>query len=227
MERTVKARVLIVDDQTIMREGLETLLTYKSEVEVVGMAGSGEEALTLAAELAPDVVLMDIRMPGMGGVAATRALAERHPGIVVLILTTFDDDDYIIEALSHGAAGYLLKDIGSKKLIDSIYEAMAGSLLLTGKVARKLALSARGGDGAAGGSFPPPRDRFELTARELEIANLLAEGNTSKEMADRLFLTRGTVKNYLSSIYSKIGTNDRAKALLALRELVETRRQRE
>ncbi|OBR66539.1 hypothetical protein A7K91_03605 [Paenibacillus oryzae] len=214
-----KISVLLVDDQRLMLEGLETLLSLRPDMEVVGTAESGEEALEALQRLqslqnvVPDVILMDIRMPGMGGVKATEAVLDRYPGIVVLILTTFDDDVYIIEALSNGASGYLLKDIDGEKLASAIHEAMTGNLLLTGKVARKLALTAR----SQNARFEKGSGAFELTPRERELARLLVEGLNSKEIAGKLHLTQGTVKNYLSDIYAKIGTNDRAKAVLLLK----------
>ena len=208
--------VMLVDDQKIMLEGLETLLSVRPDVEVIGTAQRGEEALELLHTIVPDVILMDIRMPGMGGVQATAVIKERFPNAVILILTTFDDDAFIIEALSNGAAGYLLKDIDGDKLVQSLYEALSGNLLLTGKVARKLALNIRD----SSGRLDRAGDEFELTSRELDLARLLVEGYNSKEIAERLYLTQGTVKNYLSDIYAKLGTNDRAKAVLLLRKYV-------
>ncbi|WP_337099159.1 response regulator transcription factor [Paenibacillus sp. YIM B09110] len=207
-----KISVMLVDDQKIMLEGLETLLSIRSDVEIVGTAQSGEEALERLRSVVPDVILMDIRMPGMGGVQATEIIKERYPQAVILILTTFDDDAYIIEALSNGAAGYLLKDIDSEKLVQSMHEALSGNLLLTGKVAHKLALNIRNKNNR----FDRAGMDLELTTRELDLARLLVEGYNSKEIAEKLFLTQGTVKNYLSEIYAKIGTNDRAKAVLLL-----------
>ncbi len=208
-----KIRVLLVDDQRLMLEGLETLLSLRPDMEVVGTAESGEAALECLLTVVPDVILMDIRMPGMGGVKATEAIMQRYPDIVLLILTTFDDDAYIIEALSSGAAGYLLKDIDGEKLAQSIYEALSGNLLLTGKVARKLALNIR----SQNSQHEKNSEALELTPRERELARLLVEGCNTKEIAGKLHLTQGTVKNYLSDIYAKIGTNDRAKAVLWLK----------
>ncbi|WP_202915277.1 response regulator transcription factor [Paenibacillus paridis] len=207
-----KVSVMLVDDQKLMLEGLETLLSVRSDLEIVGTAYSGEEALERLRLVVPDVILMDIRMPGMGGVEATKIIKELHPNVVILILTTFDDDAYIIEALCNGAAGYLLKDIDGVKLVQSIYEALSGNLLLTGKVARKLALNIRNQNSR----IERAGKEFELTERELDLARLLVEGCNSKEIAEQLYLTQGTVKNYLSDIYAKIGTNDRAKAVLLL-----------
>ncbi|WP_379133759.1 response regulator [Paenibacillus sp. sgz500958] len=209
-----KISVMLVDDQKIMLEGLETLITVRSEMEIIETAQSGEEAIERLRAVVPDVILMDIRMPGMGGVKATEIIKELYPQVIIIILTTFDDDAYIIEALSNGASGYLLKDIDGEKLVQSIDEALSGNLLLTGKVAHKLALNIRNQNSR----FEKAGGDLELTSRELDLARLLVEGYNSKEMADKLFLTQGTVKNYLSDIYAKIGTNDRAKAVLLLKK---------
>jgi len=220
--------LMLVDDQKSMIAGLKALLSTHADFAVVATAGSGEEALDqLTACQAtpsmplPDVVLMDIRMPGMGGVAATQQIKTRFPEVTVLILTTFDDDDFIIDALHYGAAGYLLKDIGGKRLIESIYEALSGNLLLTGRVAHKLARNIRQHQ-------PPPvaepstlPKELDLSEREAEIARLMVLGLNAREIADKTFLSLGTVKNYTSNIYSKIGINDRSKAMIALRELLK------
>ncbi|MCU6711791.1 response regulator transcription factor [Paenibacillus sp. J5C_2022] len=209
--------VMLVDDQKIMLEGLETLLSIRPDIVVVGTAQSGEEALEQLRSVTPDIILMDIRMPGMGGVKATGAIKERHPQAVILILTTFDDDEYIIEALSNGASGYLLKDIDGEKLAQSIHEALSGNLMLTGKVARKLALNIRN----TNNRYEKAGEKLDFTPRELDLARLLVEGDDTREIAEKLRLTQGTVKNYLSDIYAKIGTNDRTKAVLLLKSMME------
>ncbi|RED77562.1 MULTISPECIES: response regulator transcription factor [Cohnella] len=212
MDGAAEISVMLVDDQKILLEGLETLISLRSNIKIVGTAQSGEEALERLREVVPDVILMDIRMPGMGGVKATEAILERYPHVIILILTTFDDDAYIIEALSNGASGYLLKDIDGEKLVQAIHEALSGNLLLTGKVANKLALNIRKQNKRLG----QLGEELEFSTRELDLARLLVRGHNAKEMAEKLFLTQGTVKNYLSDIYAKIGTNDRAKAVLIL-----------
>ena len=214
--------IMLVDDQISMISGLKALLSTHEDFSVVLTASSGEEAIealscpTALADF-PDVVLMDIRMPGMGGVSATQQIKKTFPQLTVLILTTFDDDDFIIDALYHGAAGYLLKDIGGKRLIESIYEALSGNLLLTGRVASKLATNIRKQQ------MPIASARlslaaFDLTERELEIAKHIASGLNAKEIGERTYLTLGTVKNYTSSIYAKVGTSDRAKVIIILRD---------
>lgn len=219
--------LMLVDDQKSMIAGLKALLSTHADFAVVATAGSGEEALdqltacqaTPSAPL-PDVVLMDIRMPGMGGVAATQQIKTLFPEVTVLILTTFDDDDFIIDALHYGAAGYLLKDIGGKRLIESIYEALSGNLLLTGRVAHKLARNIRQHQPPVTEQSALPK-ALDLSEREVEIARLMVLGLNAREIADKTFLSLGTVKNYTSSIYSKIGINDRSKAMIALRELLK------
>jgi DNA-binding NarL/FixJ family response regulator len=202
-------------------------LSTHADFAVVATAGSGEEALAqltalhTAASLAfPHVVLVDIRMPGMGGVTATQQIKTRFPELTVLILTTFDDDDFIIDALHYGAAGYLLKDIGGKRLIESIYEALSGNLLLTGRVAHKLARNIRQHQPPVTEQPVLPKE-LDLSEREVEIAGMMVLGLNAREIADKTFLSLGTVKNYTSSIYSKIGINDRSKAMIALRELLK------
>lgn len=212
-----KVKVLLVDDQQLLLDGLKTLLSISNDIEVA-LARSGEAALELAEAFGPDLILMDIQMPGMGGVEATRRIKERHPRIIILILTTFDDDRYIIDALRYGANGYLLKDIDGEKLIGSIHEALSGSLLLTGKVAQKLAQTAAWNIEKTQSGVRTLHEDLELTERETDVVKALMEGMNSREMADKLHLTQGTVKNYLSGIYSKIGTNDRSKAILLLKE---------
>lgn len=218
-------KLMLVDDQKSMITGLKALLSTHEGFAVVATAASGEEAvdtlttLTPAAATFPDVVLMDIRMPGMGGVEATRQIKARFPEVTILILTTFDDDDFIIDALHYGAAGYLLKDIGGKRLIESIYEALSGNLLLTGRVAIKLAGNIRQKQ-ATVAAAPTTLADFDLSERELEIARYLVAGLTAREISAKTFLSVGTVKNYTSNIYTKIGVNDRGKAMLLLQGLL-------
>lgn len=217
-------KLMLVDDQSAMLAGLKALLSTQDELAVIATATSGEDALEQLAAMSsdglPNVVLMDIRMPGMGGVQATRQIKTRYAQITVLILTTFDEDDFIIDALHYGAAGYLLKDIGGKRLIESIYEALSGNLLLTGRVANKLASNIR--HTSKGLPAPPPSrlKHLELSEREIEIARLIVQGLNAREISEKSSLSLGTVKNYTSNIYSKLGINDRSKAILALRDLL-------
>lgn len=209
-------RVLLVDDQRLMREGLRTLLELEPGVEVVGEAGNGEEALTAYERLRPDVVLMDVRMPVMDGVEATRRLVGHFPGARVIILTTFDDDEYVFEGLRGGALGYLLKDVSVHDLVEAIRTVMAGGVLIEPSVARKVVAElAR----LRPTPSPPSRLPEPLSEREREVLRLLAEGLTNREIAERLYLAEGTVKNYVTNILNKIGARDRTQAALRAREL--------
>lgn len=200
-----------------MREGLRTLFELEPDLRVVGEAANGLEALTLYEASGPDVVLMDVRMPQLDGVEATRRLLDRWPEARVIILTTFDDDEYVIEALRAGALGYLLKDVSGPELAEAVREVMRGGALIEPSVARKvLAEFSRLAPATeqARASLPEP-----LSERELEVVRYLAEGLTNREIGDRLHLAEGTVKNYVSSILGKIDARDRTHAALRAREL--------
>ena len=210
-------RLLLVDDQRLMREGLRTLLELEPDLQVAGEAGNGQEALEAYAALMPDVVLMDVRMPVMDGVEATRRLREHWPAARVIILTTFDDDEYVFEGLRAGALGYLLKDVSIQELAEAIHAVMAGGVLIEPSVARKVVAE------FARMAAPAPRvaQALEepLSERELEIVRLLARGMTNREIAQRLYLAEGTVKNYVTNILGKIGARDRTQAALRAQEL--------
>lgn len=212
-------RVMIVDDQSLMRDGLTTILNTDPLIEVVGQASNGEDALAMVESILPDLVLMDVRMPIMNGVECTRIIKERFPDIRVIILTTFDDDNYIIDALSYGASGYLLKDMDGASLIRAVKDAALGNLLLPGAIANKLASRLSQQSEADREEIPNDNLLDQLTDRELEIVKRMLQGDSSKQIAEALFLTQGTVKNYITSIYSKVGTSDRVKALLILQKL--------
>jgi DNA-binding NarL/FixJ family response regulator len=214
---TEMIRILLVDDQRLMREGLRILLELEPDLKIAGEAGDGEAGLDAYAELRPDVVLMDVRMPGMDGVEATWRLRERWPDARVIILTTFDDDEYVFEGLRAGALGYLLKDVSGHDLAEAVRTVAAGGALIQPSVARKVvtefarvAPPARTSD--AGLAEP-------LSDRELEILHLLAGGLTNRQIAARLSLAEGTVKNYVTNILGKLGTRDRTQAALRAREL--------
>ena len=210
-------RLLIVDDQRLMREGLRTLLELEPDIQVVGEAGDGQDALQLYASLQPDVVLMDIRMPVMDGVEATRQLLQGFPQSRVIILTTFDDDAYVFDGLRAGALGYLLKDVSGDELAEAIRQVAGGGALIEPSVARKvLAEFARLPQpvGQAGSEQP-----HDLSERELEILKLLSQGASNRQIASQLFLAEGTVKNYISNILDKLGVDDRTQAALRAREL--------
>jgi DNA-binding NarL/FixJ family response regulator len=205
-------RILLADDQTIIREGIRSLLMSHEDLKVVGEAGDGEAAVAQARSLKPDVVLMDIRMPKMNGVDATRLIKEELPETVVIVLTTFDDDEYVIKAMTYGASGYLLKDIGSDKLVEAIRDGMNGSIILPGRIAAKI--TSRLSPMAA-----PSAQSEDFTQREIDIIRLMAAGNSNGEIAQALYLTVGTVKNYISQIYMKLNVSDRANAVIAFKKM--------
>lgn len=210
-------KVLIADDQTILADGIRSVLTSCDELSVVGIASNGEEAVRLTTELSPDVVLMDIRMPVMNGVIATREIKEKHPEVKVLVLTTFDDSDYILDAINNGASGYLLKDTSSASLIDSIRNAYAGDTILPAKIARRIADAAR--------LVHTDREMqlkrtYGLSDRETEVAIMLCEGFTNKQIATALKLTDGTARNYISSIYDKTKSFNRTDAVKKMKEII-------
>src|SRR5262245_35027464 len=215
---TPKIRVLIVDDQSLIRAGIQALLSRKPDIEVVGSARDGAEALRLAAALDPDVVLMDIRMPGMDGVEATRQLVAQQARAGIIILTTFHDDANVFSALAAGARGYLLKDTDHKELAQAIRVVAAGQALMppeiTARVLREFARLSTAGSAPA----PAPRPGLQderlalLTDRELAILRLLGGGRTNQEISARLSISVGTVKNHISSILSKLDVRDRTQA---------------
>lgn len=210
-------RVLVVDDQALFREGVVTLLSAHADVQVVGESENGRQALDAVARLRPAVVLMDLRMPVLDGVAATREIAQRHPESRVIVLTTFDDDDEVFEALRAGAAGYLLKDVSSEKLAEAIRVAARGESFLQPSIASKVLAELNRRP-----ARPTRADRAllePLSERELEVLRHLARGASNREIAERVYLAEGTVKNYVSSILGKLGAPDRTAAALRARDL--------
>ncbi|MFD7659845.1 response regulator [Actinosynnema sp. NPDC059797] len=210
-------RVLLVDDQALFREALATLLATHDGIEVVGEAGDGDEALRRAAELAPHVVLMDLRMPVLDGVAATRRLRVEQPGVRVIALTTFVDVD-VLAALRSGAFGYLLKDVSSARLVEAVAAAARGESVLQPSVAAKVV--ARFAQLPDVGPAPRPQPLVvPLSERELEVLRLLADGRSNREIAAALFLAEGTVKNHVTNVLAKLGARDRTQAALRARAL--------
>ena len=210
-------RVLVVDDQALFREALATLLGARPEIEVVGEAGDGHHALERAAALQPDVVLMDLHMPVLDGIAATRRLTVEQPGVRVLALTTFDDDEDVFAALRAGALGYLLKDVSSDRLVEAVLSAARGESVLQPSVAAKVVARFAQLDDA-------PRSRPQplvvpLSDRELDVLRLLADGRSNREIATALFLAEGTVKNHVTNVLGKLGARDRTQAALRARAL--------
>jgi DNA-binding NarL/FixJ family response regulator len=209
-------RVLLVDDQALFREALRTLISLQPDLEVVGEAGNGEEALASARNLSPDVVLMDLQMPVLDGVAATRRLREEQPECRVIALTTFDDDEYIFDCLRSGAVGYLLKDAPAEKLFEAIRAAARGeSFLQTSVTTRVLAEFTRLSDQPSN----PPTLIEPLSDREREILRLITTGSSNREIAEQLFIAEGTVKNHVTNILGKLDVRDRTQAALKAREL--------
>jgi len=210
-------RVLLVDDQALFREAQATLLAVRDEVEVVGEAADGAEALDRAAALHPDVVLMDLRMPRLDGIAATRRLRAAQPDVRVLALTTFDTDEEVFAALRAGAVGYLLKDVSSQRLVEAVLAAARGESVLQPSVAAKVVARVAALPDEA---VPRPRPPLvPLSERELAVVRLLAEGRSNKEIAADLYLAEGTVKNYVTALLGKLGARDRTQAALRARAL--------
>lgn len=213
-----KIRILIVDDQTLMRDGLKTIIELEENMEIAGTAGNGQEALEFCRLSPPDLVLMDIRMPVMDGVTSTKLIKALFPQVIVIILTTFNDDQYIIEALAHGASGYILKDIEGDELIRTINEASKGSFLLPSEVAIKIAQR------LTKTTVVTPENKASLkdfSEREIEVAKMIAMGFNNRQIASSLFISEGTVKNYISNIYSKLGTSDRMAAALTIKKALD------
>jgi DNA-binding NarL/FixJ family response regulator len=211
-------RVLIADDQQLVREGLRVLLDLIPDIRVVGEAADGVAAAEQAQRIRPDVVLMDVRMPRLDGVAATRKVREMCPDAQVIILTTFDDDEYVFEGLRAGAAGYLLKDVPSEQLAEAIRAAARGAAFIHPSVTRKVVAEL---------TRLTERERVRreqplvepLSPREMEVLALLAQGLSNQEIADRLYIAPGTVKNHVSNILSKLNARDRTQAVLQAQEI--------
>ncbi len=199
-------RVLLVDDQSIIREGLCSLLQAKQDIEVVGEAENGKVAIEQALVLQPDVVLMDVRMPIMDGVAAIRNLQQKAPNIKVLVLTTFDDDDYITQAMKFGAKGYLLKDTPSEELAQAIRAVNKGYTQMGPGLFEKVI--------TATPSVEIPPEFEQLTPREKEVLQLIAKGLNNREIAGKLFISERTVKNHVNSILSRLNLRDRTQAAI-------------
>lgn len=208
-------RVLICDDQEVVRKGLQIILTHSEGIEVVATAVDGEDAVAQAAALKPDVVLMDLKMPRLNGIHATRRIITALPGTKVVVLTTYDGDDWVFDAIRAGATGYLLKDSDGEAIATAVRQAAAGNSHLDPHIAGKILQEFNRLDHS-----PPPTRADdpileELTERELSILQLMAQGKSNQEMADVLFLAVGTVKNNVSAILSKLQANDRTQAVLA------------
>jgi len=201
-------RVLVADDQRVVREGLVLLLELLGGIEVVGAAADGEQAMALAADLRPDVVLMDLRMPRLDGVAATRRLRERDPGVRVIALTTYDDEHSVMEAVRAGARGYLTKDAGAEEIRQALEAVVRGEAAIDPAVQHHLLDALATGAPAIAGTLPDG-----LTPREAEVLSLIAEGLSNAEIAHRLVVSEATVKSHINHLFTKIGARDRAQAV--------------
>ena len=214
----MKIKVLLADDQAILADGVKSVLASCPDLEVVGIASDGFEAVTLTGKLKPDVVLMDIRMPNMNGVIATQEIKRKYPDVKVLVLTTFDDSDYILNAINNGASGYLLKDTSASALIDAVKNAYAGDTILPAKIARRIADAARM---VSSDREYKLKRKFSLSDREVGIALMLYEGFTNKQIATALKLTDGTARNYISTIYEKLDASSRTDAVQKMKSAIE------
>ena len=215
-------RVLVADDQRLVRDGIASLLSIQDGIQIVGIASNGQEAVDLALSVTPDVVLMDIRMPVMDGVEAARLLHNQLPGCQILVLTTFDEEELILEALRAGACGYLLKDIPAHDLASAIRAAHKGIYQLDASVASKV-FAGFANESTRTAPKPPrsPADAppdTELSSREVEVLRLIARGATNREIAEQLVISEGTVKNHISNILSRLGLRDRTQAAIYARE---------
>jgi DNA-binding NarL/FixJ family response regulator len=205
-------KVLLVDDQGLIRQGLRTLLELESDLEIVGEAENGEQAINLVAEFQPDVVLLDIRMPIMDGVAATKEIQKRFSKTKILVLTTFDDDEYVSAALQNGAMGYLLKDTPSEELAVAIRAVYKGYTQLGPGIVKKLLTQFSNGTPIH--STPVPSTLNELTPREKEVLRLIATGASNREIAQELYISEGTVKNHVTNILNTLNLRDRTQAAI-------------
>ncbi|MEW1776514.1 response regulator transcription factor [Streptomyces sp. NPDC086777] len=203
------ARVVVADDQTVVREGIVMLLGLLPGVEVVGAAGDGEEAVRLVAELSPDVVLMDLRMPRCDGVEATRRIRSEYPGTQVVVLTTFADDESLFPALRAGARGYLTKDAGGDEIVRAVQSVLSGDAGLSPSIQRRLLERLSQPEPAPVATESPDG----LTARETEVLVLIAEGFTNQEIARKLHVSTATVKTHINNLFAKTGLKDRAQAV--------------
>ncbi|SOC08576.1 LuxR family two component transcriptional regulator [Ureibacillus xyleni] len=208
-----KIKLLLVDDQELIRESLKIVLSMEEDLDLVGVASNGEEAILLCESHQPDVILMDINMPVMNGIEATKQIKSKWPNIQVIILTTFQEVDYVKTALSYGAEGYLLKAIHPKDLASSIRLVSRGEMLIPQQLARQL-LSSIPNETKDESLYR----KFGLSEREGQILQLIANGLSNRAISERLFLTEGTVKNYISKIYAKLEVSDRTSALKKMQE---------
>jgi len=217
MAQKSKISIIIVDDQRLMRDGLRTVLEMEPDILVVSEADNGRKAIEAYEKLKPDIMLMDIRMPEMDGVEATRQILSRWPDAKIIFLTTFDDDEYIFEGLRAGAKGYLLKDVSGEHLANSIRAAVKGGVPIEPTVASKVV-----SEFTKAAPYAPSanKDLIEpLSDKEIDILKLLSQGLSNREIAERLHLSEGTIKNYMTVILQKLGVRDRTQAAISAKNL--------
>lgn len=207
-------RVLICDDQDVVRKGLDIILRHSAGITVIGLAEHGAEAVSLTANTLPDVVLMDLKMPILNGIHATRQITTAHPNIKVIILTTYDDDEWVFDAIRAGASGYLLKDTDGEAIAAALHGVMHGEVQLDPKIAGKVLAEFKRLQANHHPGEPGDPILEQLTERELSILRLMVQGHNNQEIADTLFLAAGTVKNNVSNIIAKLHANDRTQAVL-------------
>ncbi len=209
---TAKIRVLVADDHPAFRAGLQLMLADAADLEVVGLAENGDQAVELAEPLRPDVVVMDLRMPGLDGIGATRRLLELDPAVGVVVLTMFEDDDSVFAAMRAGARGYLLKGAEQDEILRAIRAVAAGEVLLGQSIARRVIEHFSSGDGSARAAFPA------LTERERQVLDLIAAGKGNAVIAHELVLSLKTIRNHVSNIFTKLQVSDRAAAIVKARD---------
>jgi DNA-binding NarL/FixJ family response regulator len=214
LKRSEKTRLLIADDHSLVREGLRTMLVKEEDLEVTGEAENGRQAVEMCRSLDPDLVLMDVRMPKMDGLAATRAIKDEQPGVAVLIITTYENPDYLFEAIKAGAAGYVLKDATRVQLLEAVRRVISGESPLNEKLSMQLLQRLAEEGSEVPGPVPVAADptEYSLTEREVEVLKLMSGGNTNREIAAELFISAGTVKSHVQHIIAKLGASDRTQA---------------
>ncbi|WEK54069.1 MAG: response regulator transcription factor [Candidatus Cohnella colombiensis] len=210
--------MIIADDQMLTREGLRTILELEDDFSIVGLAHNGEEACEMTARLRPDLVMMDIQMPIMDGITALKKIKQSYPETFILILSTFLEDNYIIEGIANGASGYLLKDMEADKMITAIRDTVTGQFIMPTAVAARLAMKI---SQLTADRQPAPisNEHIQLSDREREIADLLMKGHSNREIAAALFISEGTTRNYVSNLYNKLDVFDRVQAVVRLQSL--------
>jgi DNA-binding NarL/FixJ family response regulator len=216
-------RIVIADDQRLLRDGIATILSLEEDLDVVGAAENGLEAVQMARSLSPQIVLMDIKMPVQDGIEALKTIKAEMPEVKVIMLTTFAEDKFIVEAMSAGADGFLLKDMPSERVVQTVRDAAAGQLMLPSSIAAKLAARLMTLTNVKADVFDEAKLKREgllFTDRERRMILHMIEGSSNKQIAASLFMSEGTVRNYISVIYNKIGTNDRQAAVQRLKELL-------